>query len=235
MSSSSALCSATFVDPGYDHLVELVHQRDRVGHRRLESLELELYEPGGASLGRMAVDTRQETLDLAALVAARAPGVARVMVTFDARYDPAIFPYRPHHYAYLHRRGSPAPALYYAVNAGLGGVPDRIGATNLNNFETYVFRRRPLAERYSLLLGCLSRWAPVEATVTAHYGQARLTREVRLAPRAHVEVPLAAEHAGERLARVELKALFRLVAYVVGRAEAGGELVLFDHLFTYFK
>ena len=71
--------------------------------------------------------------------------------------------------------------------------------------------------------------------MTAHYGQARLVREVRLAPRAHVEVPLAAEHAGERLARVELKALFRLVAYVVGRAEAGGELVLFDHLFTYFK
>ena len=114
-------------------------------------------------------------------------------------------------------------------------MPDRIGAIALNNFETYVFRRRPLAERYSLLLGCLSRWAPVEATVTAHYGDRRLGRDVRLAPRAHAEVPLAPEHEGTPLTRVELKALFRLVAYVVGRAEAGGELVLFDHLFTYFK
>jgi hypothetical protein len=34
---------------------------------------------------------------------------------------------------------------------------------------------------------------------------------------------------------VEVKALFRLASYVVGRRAEGGELVLFDHLFTYFK
>jgi len=32
-----------------------------------------------------------------------------------------------------------------------------------------------------------------------------------------------------------VKALFRLTSYVVGRRDAGGELLLFDHLFTYFK
>src|SRR5438067_1432174 len=121
MSNSSALCSATFVEPGYDHLVELVHQRDRAARRRLASLELELYEPAGASLGRVAVDPRDETLDLAALVAARAPGIPRVLATFDARYDERVFPYRPHHYAYLRRRESPEAPLYYAVNATLGG------------------------------------------------------------------------------------------------------------------
>src|SRR3989442_11680674 len=144
MSSSSALCSATFVDPGYDHLVELVHQRDRVGHRRLESLELELYEPGGASLGRTAVDTRQDTLDLAALVAARAPGVARVMVTFDARYDSRVFPYRPHHYAHPKLRDSLDPPLYYAFNAPLGGVPDRSAApTRPITHRTNIFLTPP--------------------------------------------------------------------------------------------
>ncbi|PYN96820.1 MAG: hypothetical protein DMD91_19700 [Candidatus Rokuibacteriota bacterium] len=234
-SNLGALLSATFYERGDEHLVEVIHQRDAARYRRLASLDIGVWDEAGTRLAAPAVDAGREILDVEALVAAVPGAPARVMVTFDARYDPAIFPYRPHHYAYLHRRGSPAPALYYAVNAGLGGVPDRIGATAINNFETYVFRRRPLAERYSLLLGCLSRWAPVEATITAHYGEARLAREVRLAPRAHVEVPLAAEHEGHRLARVELKALFRLVAYVVGRAEAGGELVLFDHLFTYFK
>jgi hypothetical protein len=57
---------------------------------------------------------------------------------------------------------------------------------------------------------------------------------VRLAPKAHTEVRLEPERNGARLRRVELKALFRMASYVVGR-RAGGELVLFDHLFTYFK
>ena len=57
---------------------------------------------------------------------------------------------------------------------------------------------------------------------------------VRLAPKAHTEVTLEPERDGHRLRRVELKALFRMASYVVGR-RAGGELVLFDHLFTYFK
>ncbi|MGH7356551.1 MAG: hypothetical protein ACRELS_18485 [Candidatus Rokuibacteriota bacterium] len=234
-SSLSGLLSATFHERGDEHLVELIHQRDAASHRRLHSLEVQVWDAAGQPLGAPLVDPRQEVLDLAALVEAVAPAPQRVLVTFDARYDPGIFPYRPHHYGYLHRRGSTAPAIYYAVNAGLGGVPARIGATNINNFETYPFPHRPFAERYSLLLGSLSRWAPVEAQVTAHYGDRRIARDVRLDPKAHAEIPLPAEDAGRRLDRVELKALFRLVAYVVGRREAGGELVLFDHLFTYYK
>ena len=46
---------------------------------------------------------------------------------------------------------------------------------------------------------------------------------------------LAAEHAGEHLQRVEIKALFRLASYVVGRRADSGELVLFDHLFSYHR
>jgi hypothetical protein len=48
-------------------------------------------------------------------------------------------------------------------------------------------------------------------------------------------VPLPAEDGGERLARVEVKALFRLLSYVVGRRAGAGDVVLFDHLFTYAK
>jgi hypothetical protein len=234
-SSLSALLSATFYERGDDHLVELVHQRDASAHRRLYSLDVAVYDPAGKLLATPPVDPGREVLDLAALVE-QVPDVPdRVMVAFDTRYDERIFPYRPHHYAYLHRRGSTAPALYYAVNAVLGGVPDRIGATAINNFETYLFRRTPFAERYSVLLGCLSRFAAVEAQVYAYYGQERTSRDVKLEPRTHLEVELPAERGGQRLSRVELKALFRLAAYVVGRRAETGELVLFDHLFTYFK
>jgi hypothetical protein len=117
----------------------------------------------------------------------------------------------------------------------LGGVPDRIGATNINNFETYLFRRPPFAERYSLLLGSASRFAPVEAQVFAYYERDRTTQEVRLGPKAHVEVALPAERDGQRLTRDELKSLFRLASYVVGRHAETGDLVLFDHRFTSFK
>ena len=117
----------------------------------------------------------------------------------------------------LLRRDSPAPPLYYAVNATLGGVPDRIGAVALNNFESYLFLDRPLTERYALALGNLSRFATAEAQVISYYDGARLTEEVRLPPKAHTEIPLAPEHDGQRLRRVELKALFRLTSYVVGR------------------
>ena len=40
---------------------------------------------------------------------------------------------------------------------------------------------------------------------------------------------------GEPLARVEVKALFKLAPYVLARRALAGEIVLFDHLFTYFK
>jgi hypothetical protein len=194
-----------------------------------------LYDGAGALLATPKVDPLQDILDLEALVTTATRVSERVMVVLDARYDEAIFPYRPHHYAYLHRAGSTAPPLYYAINAVLGGVPDRVGATNINNFETYLFRRGPFAERYSLLLGCLARFVPVTAQVFMYYGRRRIARDVTLGPKCHTEIALAAEDAGERLARVEVKSLFRLLSYVVGRREDTDDLVLFDHLFTYAK
>ena len=234
-SSLSALLSVTFCERGDDHLIELVHQRDASAARRLHSLDVEVYDPAGGALARLPVDPAQEIVDLAALVGASLADHPRVMVTLDARYEERIFPYRPHHYGYLHRRGSATPPLYYAVNAALGGVPDRIGATRLNNFETYVFRRGGAAGPHSLLLGNVSRFSPVRAQVFSYHGEAREAREVTIEPKAHAEVPLGAERDGQPLARVEVKALFRLATYVVGRADEGGERVLFDHLFTYFK
>jgi hypothetical protein len=234
-SDRCALLSATFWEAGYDHLVELVHQRDVRAHRHLDSLDVAVHDAQGALLGLRPVDPRYETLDLSELVEKIAGPVGRAMVTFEARYDEKVFPYRPHHYAFLHRRGSDAPPLYYAVNAVLGGVPDRIGATTLNNYETYVFRERPFAARYSVLLGNLARFAAAEAQVAAYYGGERVVREVTLAPKAHLEVEVPPEREGRRLARVEVKALFRLASYVVARRAASGELVLFDHLFTYIK
>lgn len=234
-SSLSALLSVTFYEAGDDHLIELVHQRDTAARRRLASLEVEIYAPDGRPLGPSAIDPRQETLDLGALARGYLAAHPRVMIVFDARYDDRIFPYRPHHYGYLHRRGSEAPPLYYAVNATLGGVPDRIGATGINNFETYLFRTHGVGGRHSLMLGNVSRFAPAKAQVFAYYGDARLAHEVTLDPKAHAEVPLATERDGHHLGRVEVKALFRLASYVVGRHPDGDELVLFDHLFTYFK
>lgn len=236
-SSLSALGSATFYEEGYDHLVELVHERAADARRRLVSLDIVLYDTEGKQLADVPVDPRQEILDLAALVAQHAPGHGRVMAVFDARFDERTFPYRPHHYGYVHRRASPAPPLYYAVTASRGGVPDRL-ATRVHilpNFESYLFLGRPFAERFSVLLGNLARFAPGEAQVSAYYGDERVVRDVTLGPRAHVELALQPEREGRLLERVELKAVFRLTSYVVGRRAAGGDLVLFDHLFTYFK
>jgi hypothetical protein len=234
-SSVSALLSVTFYEAGDDHLIELVHQRDTGERRHLASLDVEVYSPDGKSLGGGPIDPRQEVLDLGVLPAVNQAGHPRVMVVFDARYDERIFPYRPHHYGYLHRRGAPTPSLYYAVNAVLGGVPDRIGATGINNFETYLFRRQGVIGRHSLLLGNVSRFSTAKAQVFCYYRDRRVAQDVALEPKAHTEVPLAPEHAGQPLERVEVKALFRLASYVVGRRAQGGELVLFDHLFTYFK
>lgn len=234
-SDVSPLLSVTFHREGYHHLVELVHQRDGDGRRRLASLDLAVYDVDGKLLEEIPVDPRQEVIDLARMLAGAVSGRRRVMVAFDARYDQRIFPYRPHHYGYLHKRGSSAPPLYYALTAVLGGVPDRIGATGMNNFEIYLFRTRRFAERYGLLLGNLSRFSPSEAQISAFYGPARLTERVTLEPKAHTEVALAGEHDGRPLERVEVKALFRLASYVVGHRDPAGDLVLLDHLFTYFK
>ena len=236
MSSDLAgLKSATFHESGYDHLVEVVHQRDPRAQRSLISLAVEVLDAAGTVLVSMSVDPREEILDLDNLVRTHASGRGPVMVTFDARYDPRVFPYRPHHYAYLHRRGSDAASLYYAINAVLGGVPDRIGVTSTNNFETYLFLQRPVAERYSLLLGNMSRWAPAEARVLGYYGRARQTWRVRLKAGEHAEFPLPEQQDHVRLQRVEVKTLFRLATYVVARRIDSGDLVLFDHLFSYFK
>jgi hypothetical protein len=229
----SGLLSATFAEPAYDHLVELVHQRDAAAHRRLASVRMSAHDPSGREVLALDVDPAREIFDLGAALGARSE--PRVMVLFDARYDEAIFPYRPHHYAYLHARGATDAPLYYAVNATLGGVPDRIGATNINNVETYVFRPRAFAERYSVMLGNVSRFAIAQAQVLAYYGAERIGHQVELPPKAHVETALAAERAGVRLSRVETKAPFRLASYVVGRHAESRQLVLFDHLFTYAK
>jgi hypothetical protein len=230
----SALLSATFWTPGYEHLVEPVHQRDAASVRHLASLDVTIYDETGKELASLPQDTTREILDLDRLGRGVAGVQGRAMVLFDARYDARIFPYRPHHYAYLHRRGSATPALYYAISGVLGGVPDRIGAVGLNNFETYIFRARPFAERYSVLLGNPARFSTAEAEVTLYYERDRDTRAVTLAPKAHLEVDLPAEHQGQRLRRVEVKGLFRLASYVVGRRAGSGDLVLFDHLFRYF-
>jgi hypothetical protein len=234
-SEGAALMSATFHEAGYDHLVELVHQKDAEARRRLASLRVDAYDARGRRHLTVELDPAREVLDLDALLGEISGARGRLLVVFDARYDPRVFPYRPHHYAYLHHRGSAAPPLYYAVNATLGGVPDRIGAVALNNFESYLFLDRPLREQYALALGNLSRFATAEAEVVTYYAAERRTEVVRLAPKAHAEIALAPEHGGQRLRRVELKAPFRLTSYVVGRRAGGDDLALFDHLFTYFK
>jgi hypothetical protein len=234
-SSLSALLSATFYEDGYEHLVELVHQRDTEARRHLASLELSVYGEGGERLASVAVDPVDEVLDIGEVARPFMPASRRVMIAFDARYEQRIFPYRPHHYGYLHRRGSPGPPLYYAVNAVLGGVPDHIGATGINNMETYLFRGSASAERYSILLGNLSRFSGAEAQLFTYYGAERVTNEVALAPKAHAEVEIAAERDGQALTRVDIKALFKLASYVVGRHAQRRDLLLFDHLFTYFR
>ena len=234
-SSPSALLSVTYVEPGYRHVVELVHQRDPDARRRLRSLDLAVYEPEGKLLAELSIDPAEETLDLAAVTAGPAAGRPRVMAVFDARYDERIFPYRPHHYGFLHREGSSSAPLYYAVGAVLGGVPQRVDNSRINNFETYVFAGGPFAERHAVLLGNLARFAPALAQVFAYYGPERVVRDVSLPPKAHTEVTLEPEHGSRRLERVEIKGLFRMATYVTGRRATSGDLVLFDHLFTFFR
>ncbi len=197
--------------------MELVHQRDSEARRHLAALDIVVYGDRGDRLGGEAVDATQEILDLGALARPLMSGRRRVMITFDARYDERVFPYRPHHYAYLHRRGSSTAPLYYAVNAVLGGVPDRIGATGINNFEVYLFPRRTFAERYSILLGNLSRFAAAQAQLFAYYGAERVVTDIGLEPKAHAQVGIASTQGNRPLERVEVKALFKLATYVVGR------------------
>lgn len=228
--------SATFHEPGYTHHVELVHQRDPQARRHLGSVLLSVHDPQGAMLREIDLDPNQETVDLAGLLRDLESTHPRLMVVFDARYDERVFPYRPHHYAYLHACDSTLPPLYYAVNAVLGGVPDRIDNTRINNFETYVFRQHPDEETYSVMVGNLSRFATADAQLIVYHGASQRTSvAVTLGPKQHAEVPLLADVGGERLTRVEMKTPFRLANYVVGREGQSGTRVLFDHMFTYFR
>jgi hypothetical protein len=238
---TAALMSATFHEPGYEHLVELVHQRDRGAARRLTSLDVVVYDADGTPVAHVPVDARQEILDLdAALAGIGVPGGGhsrgRFMVVLDARYDASVFPYRPHHYGYLHRPGSVQPSLYYAMSSALGGVPDRIEASaRTNNFETYLFPRRAVPMHASLMIGNVSRFAAAEVHVVTYHGSQRRAEMVTLAPKAHRDIPLASEIDGQALRQVEVKGLFRLATYVVARERTTGDLMLFDHLFTYFR
>jgi hypothetical protein len=234
-SELSPLLSVTFHEQGCDHLIELVHQRDEHARRHLASVDVAVYDADGKMLGDIPVDPRDEIVDLARLLAGHGHAGERLMVVFDSRYDERVFPYRPHHYAFVHPRRAAAAPLYYAVNAVLGGVPDRIGATGINNFETYLFLRRRLAARPGLALGNPSRFATAEAQVFAYYGAERRTQKVVLEPKCHTEIGLPPTLDGTPLGRVEVKALFKLATYVLARRALTGELVLFDHLFTYFK
>jgi hypothetical protein len=229
------LLSATFHEAGCEHLVELIHQRDAHARRRLASIDVAVYAADGAALHQATLDPRLDVIDLAALVAGIPSPPRRVLVTFDARYDERIFPYRPHHYGYVHRRGGRGAPLYYAVSAVLGGVPDRIGATNINNFESYLFMPKTAAGTHSVLLGNVARFAPSPIEVITYHGRTRSSSAVTLAPKTHAEIDLPAERDGGRLERVEVKSAFRVASYIVGRRAESEELVLFDHLFTYAR
>lgn len=230
----TALLSATFFEAGSEHLVEIVHQQNPARTRRVASLRVEAYDESGIRRCALAVDERQDVLDLGALLRDHIRD-GRVMVLFDVRYDEAIFPYRPHHYAFLYRPGSSGAPLYYAVNSVLGGFPRGLEATRMNNFETYIFLQRPLHERHSLILGNVSRFAAAQAQLIVYSGNHRTVQDVVIPPKAHVEVPVPSGSDGAHVDRIELKSLFRLANYVVGRHAGTGEIVLFDHLFTYFR
>src|SRR5690242_3448113 len=103
-SELDALMSATFHEAGYAHLLELVHQKDAVARRRLASVRVAAYDAGGLCRVSRELDPAQEILDLDGLCGDAARAHGRLLVVFDARYDARVFPYRPHHYAYLQRR-----------------------------------------------------------------------------------------------------------------------------------
>jgi hypothetical protein len=134
--------SATFHEPGYTHHVELVHQRDPVARRRLASLLLSVYNPQGTMLREIDLDPSEETLDLAGLLRDIESTHPRLMVVFDARYDERVFPYRPHHYAYLHARERAAAALLRRERTS-AGFPTASTTRGSITFETYVFKRHP--------------------------------------------------------------------------------------------
>src|SRR5438132_10148464 len=93
-----ALLSATFYERGYEHLVEVIHQRDDASRRRLDALDVAVWDEAGGRLTSPPVDPGREILDVEALVAAVPAAPARVMVTFDARIDPPSTPHLTYPY-----------------------------------------------------------------------------------------------------------------------------------------
>ena len=92
--SISGLLSATFHEPGYCHLVEMVHQRDLDARRHLASLRVAAHNPSGFLHRSVAVDPNLGVVDLAILLGPLTPEAVRLFVLFDARSDPDLFPYR---------------------------------------------------------------------------------------------------------------------------------------------
>ena len=129
------------------------------------------------------------------------------MVAFDARYSAQVFPYRPHHYGYLQRSARGAAALL----RGQRGAGRRAGSDRqYPDQQLRDLRVQPPRPRraYSLLLGNLSRFAPVQVQVFGYYGDgARTTEEISLTPKAHVEVSSRGKRGPASLSRRDQDAL----------------------------
>ena len=209
MPDINALLSATFHEPGVEHWIEVCHER-----KPLLSLTFAAYTEQGEPVTQ-AFMPEGESVRLAATT-------ERVMVTLDARYDPRVFGYRPHHYAWMHRPQSQSPPVYYAVNGILGGTPERLGPTvSRGNHEGYIV---PQGTRqcWSLYLGNLSRFAETPVTVNGE--------KIVLGPKCHTEYPLPGT-----IHRIDVKAPHRIASYIVGRDWETNDIVLMDHLLAYFK
>lgn len=235
-SNLCALLSATFYEEGYSHYVEIVHQRDCDKRKRLEKLNFLFYAPDGKELGRRSIDPNQNLVDLRALVHSVTNFRERIMVLTEVLYDANIFPYRPHHYALFHREGSKTAPVYYAFNAALGGVPDRIGAVSINHLSVFLFPNHAHEMDFSVIIGNPSRFATVKVNLLSHYeGGVLKARSCRLPPKGHVEVPLMMNLNPQSICRVEMKGVGKPIGFVVGRKKNGGEILHFDHFFPYLK
>ena len=173
---------------------------------------------------------------MAALLDEPARRHGRLLVVFDARYDPRIFPIVPTTTATCTGPTPAVPPLYYAVNATLGGVPDRIGAVALNNFETYLFLDRPMRGHHAVAVGNLSRFV-----AGRRRGGELLRRGSPRGDRApgaegpHRRSQLEPERDGHRLPPGRAESALPDGQLRGGPARGRRARLLFDHLFTYFK
>lgn len=230
------LLSVTFCEKGYTHFIELIHQRDIENRKRLKNAALSFFDENGGELYRQTVDTNIDTIELSALADQFLESKSRIMVTMDSRYDTAIFPYRPHHYAFFHKNGSKKPPVYYAINGALGGLPNRINPVANNHHSVFMFFDVPEKMVYSVMVGNLSRFSTVKNSISVCYKNGEtVTKTVEMPPKTHFEVPIESTLDGHAIHRVELKGVIRPVGYIVGRQAISKEIVFFDHLFSYLK